>query len=368
MKETGVFVLALAVATALVLAGCSQSTPSPTLAPTAAASTKAPASATTPPVAPAAPSAAPTVAPTAKTVDFPQKGKAITIIVPFSAGGGGDIAGRLLAAGLEKELGTPVQVLNKPGASTQTAMTELVKANPDGYTVGETAFASIFVTYLDASRNAGYTKKDFQPIGNFVSIDNVMFVKAGGKYKNLKDVVDDARSRPEGVKVGMTGILGNTHLVALQFARLTGVKFAYVNFGGAGEVVTAVLGDHLDVGSGSAGDTIAQYKAKGIIPLATSGREQSPFFPDVKTFTAQGFPLVNTYSIGLSAPAGTPRERVDVLTTAMKNVCQSADMKAKFAESAMSVDYLDPAAYQKFWDEAETNIKPVIEQGLAENK
>ncbi len=361
MKGTGILVLVLAVAMALVLAGCSQSTPSPTAAPAAAAPAKASAAATTAP-------AVPTAAPAAEKVNFPQKGKAITILVPFSAGGGADIAGRLLAAGLEKELGTPVQVVNKPGASTQTAMTDLVKASPDGYTLGEIAFNSIFVTYLDPARNAGYTKKNFQPIGNFVSIDNVMFVKAGGKYKNIKDVLDDAKQRPEGVKVGMTGILGNTHLVALQLSRLAGVKFAFVNYNGAGEVVTAVLGDHIDVGSGSAGDTIAQYKAKGIIPLATSGREQSPFFPDVKTFTAQGYNLVNTYSIGLSAPAGTPKGVVDVLTNAMKNVCQSPDMKAKFAETAMQVDYMDPAAYQKFWDETETNIKPVIEQGLAENK
>ncbi len=359
MKGTGIVILVLAAAMALVLAGCGQSAPSPTAAPAAAAPTKAPAAATTAPAAPA---------PAAKKVDFPEKGKTVTILVPFSPGGGADIAGRLLAAGLEKELGTSVQVVNKPGASTQTAMTDLVKAKPDGYTLGETAFASIFVTYLDASRNAGYTKKDFQPIGNFVSIDNVMFVKAGGKYKNVKDVLDDAKQRPEGVKVGMTGILGNTHLVALQLSRLAGVKFAYVNYNGAGEVVTSVLGDHIDVGSGSAGDTMAQYKAKGIIPLGTSGKEQSPFFPDVKTLTAQGFPLVNTYSIGLSAPAGTPKEVVDVLTTAMKKVCQNPDMKAKFAETAMLAEYLDPTAYQKFWDEAETNIKPVIEQGLAENR
>jgi len=362
MKGTGILIMVAAIGMSVVLAGCSQGSSSPTVAPSPTVAARA--SAAVPTAAPISP----TATLLAEKVTFPQKGKAITIIVPFSPGGGADIAGRLMAAGLEKELGTPVQIVNKPGASTQTAMTDLAKATPDGYTLGETAFASIFVTYLDPSRKAGYTKKDFQPIGNFVSIDNVMFVKAGGKYKDLQDVLDDARQRPEGVKVGMSGILGNTHLVALQLARLAGVKFAYVNYNGAGEVVTAVLGGHIDVGSGSAGDTIAQYKAKGIIPLATSGREQSPFFPDVKTFTAQGFPLVNTYSIGLSAPAGTPKAIVDILANAMKNVCQSPDMKARFAETAMLVDYMDPVAYQKFWDEAEANIRPVIEQALAENR
>lgn len=358
MKRTRILVATLIGAMALAVVGCSQgaASPSPTKAP-AATATQAAQSAT----------AAPTQA-SEKKVKFPEKGKPITIIVPFSAGGVGDLAGRMLAAQLEKELGTPVEIANKPGASTQTGMTELVRAKPDGYTLGETPFASVFVTYLDKSRGAVYTREDFQPVANFVSIDNILFAKSNGKYKTVKDVVDAAKANPGKVTVGVSGILGNTHLVALGLAELTGTKLSYVTFNGGGEVLTALMGDHLEVGSGSAGDVISQYKSGSVVVLGTTGSQQSPFFPDAKTFTDQGFSLVNTYSIGLSAPKGTPKEIVDILSNAVKKATDSPELKAKFSEMAMQPDYLNSEEYRQFWQEAEGRIAPLVEKAKSEDK
>ncbi len=358
MKRTGILVATFVGAIALTIAGCSQGA-----AP--ANPTKAPAAATAGTSAPAAP--APTQA-AAKKIDYPVKGKAISIIVPFSAGGVADLAGRVLAAQMEKELGTPVEVVNKPGASTQTGMTELVRAKPDGYTLGETPFSSVFVTYLDASRGAAYSRKDFQPVGNFVSIDNILFANKNGKYKTVKDVVDAAKANPGKVTIGVSGILGNTHLVGLGLSELTGTDFSFVTFNGGGEVLTALMGDHLEIGSGSAGDVTSQYKNGSVVVLGTTGTKQSAFFPDAKTFTDQGFPLVNTYSIGISAPAGTPQEIVDVLSAAMKRATSSPELKAKFKELAMEADYMDPAAYAKFWVDAEGRVKPLVEKAKSSTK
>ncbi|MDO8567520.1 MAG: tripartite tricarboxylate transporter substrate-binding protein, partial [Dehalococcoidales bacterium] len=109
----------------LVIAGCTQAAPAAT--PTKAAEpTKAPAEPTKP--APAA-----TTAPEKKVV-YPEKGKTITLLIPFAAGGATDIQGRVMASFLEKELGTQVVVVNRVGASGQVGTTELVQAKPDGYT------------------------------------------------------------------------------------------------------------------------------------------------------------------------------------------------------------------------------------------
>lgn len=360
MKRIWILVAVLIGTMTLAITGCSQGAASPS-------ATNAPAS----PATQTAPSSPATAAPTqvpAKKVDFPVKGKPITIIIPFSAGGVGDLAGRMLATQLEKELGTPVEIVNKPGASTQTGMTELVRAKPDGYTLGETPFASVFVTYLDKSRGAVYTREDFQPVSNFVSIDNILFAKSNGKYKTVKDVVEAAKANPGKVTVGVTGILGNTHLVALGLAELTGVDVSYVTFNGGGEVLTALMGDHLEVGSGSAGDVVSQYKGGSVVVLGTTGSRQSPFFPDAKTFTDQGFPLVNTYSIGLSAPKGTPKEIVDILSNAVKKATDSPELKARFADMAMQPDYLGSEEYKKFWQDAEGRIKPLVEKVKSSKK
>ena len=111
---------------------------------------------------------------TARSADFPQKGKSIQVLVGFAAGGSSDAGARILASGLEKELGTPVVVVNKPGASGQIAYTALSQAKPDGYTIVNTNFPSSIISYLDPARKATYSRKSFEVLALHV-IDPVLF-------------------------------------------------------------------------------------------------------------------------------------------------------------------------------------------------
>ncbi|MCL4369457.1 MAG: tripartite tricarboxylate transporter substrate binding protein [Chloroflexi bacterium] len=363
MKASFTHLAPVVVLAALVISGCSQTATVPTSTQAPAAPAKAaaaPTKALTEPTNAAA--AQPTaVSTSAKQVDFPAKGKAVTIIVPFSAGGGADVATRLLAPALEKELGTPVQIVNKPGASTQVGATELVRSKPDGYTLGLTPFASIFVTYLDPERKASYTRKDFQPVANFVSTENALFVKSDSPYKTLKDLVEAGKANPNKIKIGTSGILGNTHLTPLRLEEVSGGRFAYVHFGGNADVTAAVLGGHIDVGCGAL-DIIPLYRSGSLRILATTGMRQNSALPDVKTFQAQGYEVYNTYSIGLSAPAGTPKEIVDVLSTAIKKATENKDFRSKTAEAAMDADYMGPSEYDAYWTKYENEVRPLIER------
>ena len=96
--------------------------------------------------------------------EFPQKGRALQMIVPFEAGGVNDVAGRAMVSGLEKGLGTAVVMVNKPGASTQIGLTFLSQAKPDGYTFGIISFPTSLPPYLDPARKAVYNRKSFQPL------------------------------------------------------------------------------------------------------------------------------------------------------------------------------------------------------------
>jgi len=133
--------------------------------------------------------------------DFPQKGKAIQVLVGFAAGGSSDAGARILASGLEKELGASVLVVNKPGASGQIAYTALTQAKPDGYTLVNTNFPSSIISYLDPARKATYTRKSFEVLALHVIDPGLIAVKADSPHKTLKDLVEAAKANPKKVKI-----------------------------------------------------------------------------------------------------------------------------------------------------------------------
>src|SRR6195952_5052851 len=95
---------------------------------------------------------------------FPTPGQPINIIVPYPPGGGTDTSARMMAAGLQEQLHTTVQVINRPGAASQVGMTELVRSKPDGMTLGYAVLPALLTSYLDPRRQAIYTRKSFQPV------------------------------------------------------------------------------------------------------------------------------------------------------------------------------------------------------------
>ena len=293
--------------------------------------------------------------------DFPQKGKAIQMLVGFAAGGSTDVGARLMAAGMEKELGAPVVVVNKPGASGQIAYTALTQAKPDGYTIGNTNFPSSVVSYLDPARKATYTRKSFELLALHV-IDPALFaVKADSPFKTLKDVVDAAKANPKKVKISTTGIQSDEAFAILQFQKMTGAQFAMVHFAqGVASAMTAFLGGKIDVLCANVGDLLAQFKSGEVRILGIMDDETSPFYPGVKTFEQQGYKLYNSSSRGFAAPAGTPKPVVDVLSGAMKRVTASEDHKKRMADMGLTLRYMDPVQYSAYWSEYEKTITELL--------
>jgi tripartite-type tricarboxylate transporter receptor subunit TctC len=291
---------------------------------------------------------------------FPAKNKAITLIVGFSAGGSSDAGARILAGGMEKVLGTKVEVLNKPGASGQIAYTMVAQAKPDGYTFGLASLPGIMVSIMDADRKAAYKKDDFQPIGLQVLDAGVLAVKADSPYKTVKDLVDDAKARPRKITVSTTGLQTGDHLAVLQLQQYTGTQYAMVHFDGAGTAMTALLGKKVDVYSGNIGDVLSQLKSGDIRVLGVMDTEQSPFLPGVKTFEEQGIPLLGGSWRGYLAPAGTPKEIVEKLSAAMKTALETEEVKSAMAKLGLQIRYLDVKGYTKVWDDYGTMVKDLI--------
>jgi tripartite-type tricarboxylate transporter receptor subunit TctC len=347
-----------------VVTGCSSAAPSPapTKAPEAKAAepTKAAAAPAAPTTAPAAPTAAP-VQPTAVPVNFPEKGKNITFVIPFAAGGGSDLIVRNIAPLMEKDLGVPIVIVNKPGAATQTGTTDVVKSKADGYTIGIATLISTAVTYMDPDKQATYGRKDIQAISNLTVEDMVLTVNADSPYKTIKDILDAAKAKPGQVKIGTTGLMGIGHLAGLQLQEEAKVQFGYVHFDGAGPAMTALLGGHVDVTSTGVSTVLGQVKSGTLRVLGYLDNQQSKFFPQIKPITDQGYTVAVPAAYGVIGPAGIPKGVLDVLSKEFKATVENGDIVKKFEELGFTPRYMDPTQYSTYWDQRETQAKPLID-------
>ncbi len=359
------FLASLTVAIGFVALACSSAGPAP--APTQAPAAKpAAAQPTAAPAAPAAPAAAakapeptkPAAQPTAAPkVNYPEKGKTITIISPWAAGGSADIGVRLIASALEQDLGASIQVVNKEGAGGQVGMTDLVHSKPDGYTLATANIPATMTTYLDPKRQAVYGRKDLQMVALYDDDPSIMATQSTSQFKTMKDVFDYAKANPEQVKASSSGPLTSQHIQVLNWQKVSGVKFAIVQFTGSGPGMTALLGGHIDLFAGTIGGAMSPYKSGQVRVLGVASKEKSPLMPDVPTMESQGYPVYGASDRGVLVPAGTPMEIVNILAASIKKSTDNPDFKAKMAAAGLTMRYMGPADFSAHWDSMEANVK-----------
>ena len=285
----------------------------------------------------------------AGAAEYPIKGRAITIIVPVVAGGPTDITVRLAAPLMEKELGVPVQIVNKPGASNQVAIAALVSSKPDGYTLAAPSIPSALVTYLDPERKSPYARKDFELIASISSDSSTVSTKADSPFKTLKDLVDAAKANPEKVKVGTAGLGGVTHLTGVALEQETGARFSFVHFDGGAPSTTAALAGHTDASFSSVGAVRALVMSGQIRVLAVFDKEESPLLPGVKTAIAQGYQIEGAIINGIIVLAGTPKEIKDILEAAIKKATADPNLGKRLNDSGLVPRFMDQAQYTSYW-------------------
>jgi tripartite-type tricarboxylate transporter receptor subunit TctC len=298
----------------------------------------------------------------APAAEFPDKGRVITAIIPYPAGGATDITTRMVVEGMKKALGANFQTVNKAGAISQVGMTELARAKPDGYTIGASVLPVIIITYLDAERKAIYTRKSFQPLGNITFPAVTVSVKADSPYKTIQDLVAAAKAKPEGLKFASSGLLSNNHLAILQFQKVTGARFTIVHFDGGAAGMNALLGGHVDGWVGVVAEVLPHFKSGLIRVIGIMDKQETKFLPGVRTLDAQGYKVYVYGPVGLSAPAGTPKAVVDTLATALKKACEDEGFLKKMDEMGFPIRYMDPEEYTKFWAEMEEQVDPLVKE------
>ncbi len=283
------------------------------------------------------------------------------MICPFAAGGGGDNAARVLAASLEKELGVPIQVLNKAGAGGQVGHAELANAKPDGYTLLYSSMPQNIGVYLDPERKAGYDRQSFTAIAMHAYDPDAITVKGDSKYKTVKDLVDAAKASPEKIKFAVMGRGDPSHLALIQLEQAAGVKFASVIIDGGAPCITALMGGHVDAICTAISPQLPQIKAEELRPLALLQEDKNPFAPDVPTMKSQGYNINWAIYRSVMAPAGVPKDVVDVLNGAIKRAMETEDHKKRLQDMSQLPFFMDSERFSAYWDQMEATMKPMMD-------
>src|SRR3954469_19577214 len=215
----------------------------------------------------------------------------ITLVNPFPPGGAADVVGRPFAATLEPLLKQPVVIETKAGAAGAVGGQFAANAKPDGYTllvhiVSISGFAEVDKLF---GREPKFTRADFIPIARLTSGPMVLVVNDKQPYKNLKELVDDAKSRPNAIIFSSSGLYGALHLPAALFMKAAGIQMRHLPTNGGGPAVNAILGNNSQVLVSSIAAASAQMKAGKLKPLATFGTERTASLPDVPTLKEEGY-------------------------------------------------------------------------------
>ena len=269
--------------------------------------------------------------------------RSIRIIVPNSAGGTADTAGRLLAQGLTERLGRPVLVDNRPGAGTIVGTQIVARAPPDGHTLlmSPTTLAINPASYKKLPYDALH---DFTPITQIASVASVLVVHPSVPAKSVKDLIALAKARPDELLYASPGHGTIPHLTMALFASMANIRMVHVPYKGAAPA-------RLDLTAGRvATATIIAYVADGKLrALGVTSARRSAAAPDIPTIAEAGLPgfeLVQWY--GLLAPAGTSRDIVARLHKETVAVLRAADIKDHLAKNGGEVTASSPEAFGAF--------------------
>ena len=268
--------------------------------------------------------------------EYPTKN--ITLIVPYAAGGSGDIRGRQIAQKLTAILGKSVIVENKAGAGGNIGTDFVAKAPPDGYTIGTGNFAPMSVNAAMFRNMPFNPKTDVLPVALIERGPLVLMVHPKSPYKSVKDLVDAARAKPGTLSAANGGIGGSHHLSAELFKQSAGLDIISVAYKGGAPAATDLMAGNVDMmfeQMYAAAPSIASGKLR---PLAMTGSKRLPQFPEIPTFAEVGFPKVEVLNWqGIIVPKGTPAAIIAKLNDAVNRALKEPDMREKITSQGNEV-------------------------------
>lgn len=263
----------------------------------------------------------------AQSADYPDK--PVRIFVPYGAGGVGDITMRLVADRLSQDLKQQFVIENHPGAGGIVNMTEVLRARPDGYTLGEMGNGQAISVSLFQKLPYNLLT-DFQPISVTASFEILLAVSDKSPYKSLKDLVETARKNPGKISLGAINPGSTQNLSAHLFQQVSGAQYTIVPYRNTSDLVTALLRGDVDLGFDFYAGLVGEIGAGKIRIVATAGEQRDPLLKDVPTVKESGFPdyIVTSWN-GLGASAKVPADVINILSATVNRALSDPGLKQK---------------------------------------
>ena len=288
---------------------------------------------------------------------FPSK--TVEATVGWSAGGGGDVVFRALAAVFPKYAnGQTMVIKNVNGASGITGAIEFLNASKDGYSVMHWNNASLTKTHLSEVPVTG--ADTFEAVCQVVSSYNYLVVPADSPFQTLQDLIDAALAAPETVTIGNAGAQGGNHMAALLFEDAVGATFVHVPFSGGGPAITGVLSKQVDCVMANAPEGISNVENGQLRILAVFAPERYSAFPDVPTGHECGVDLDLPQWRTVVCPPGTPEERINQLAEIFKQCVEDPEFIAAMESQCVEVTYKGPAEADAFMHEEDARYAELV--------
>ena len=264
------------------------------------------------------------------TVDFPTR--PIRIVVPFAAGGATDVIARVVGQKMSDQLGQPVVVDNKAGASGNIGAATVARATPDGYTILMATSSHAINATLYRKLDYSLTK-DLLGLSNLASVPLLLVVNPGVPARSAAEFAAYAKAQGNTINFASGGTGTAAHLAGEKFNTLVGSRMLHVAYKGGAPAQTDLIGGQVQAMFANLPEVLAQVQAGKLKPLAVTGNTRRANLPEVPTFTEAGYAQMDARSwFGLFAPAGTPAPVVAKLSASIAQAVADPAVQARLKE------------------------------------
>jgi tripartite-type tricarboxylate transporter receptor subunit TctC len=278
--------------------------------------------------------------------DWPSR--AITIVVPFAAGGTTDMVARPIAQSLSERLHQPVVVENRAGAGGTLAAAAVAKAPADGYTIFLATVAHTMAPGLYKSLPYNF-ETDFEPITLAAQVPNVLIVNPALPVKSVGELIAYIKDNPGRVNYGSAGPGSTEHMSGELFRSMLGADIVHVPYKGGAPMMTDLIAGHIQMAIETSGSATPHIQAGSVRALAVSTAQRSPSFPELPTLAEaglKGYDVTTWY--GFLVPKGAPREICDKLYGQISEALKSPEIRARLKDMGAEPVGDTPAEFGKF--------------------
>ena len=294
----------------------------------------------------------------AQDAPYPRKGSNIEMTVLFPAGTSADVTARALAAGMAKQLGVNVPVVNRPGAGGAIGYKHVAAQKPDGYSIVWNS-NSISTTYHSGQLPFDY--RSFEPVARALVESVVVAVRSDSKWKSLKELIADAKSRPGQITVANSGVGSHTHLSGVVLLKTAGASVTEVPYS-ASQIIPNLMGGHVDVVIQFPGALAGNVSAGKIRLLAALSTRRDPSFPDVPLAREMGLDVALDAWRGIAVPKGTPKSVIAALEKSVRETVEGPEFAAAAAKLYVSPGFLPAQEFGQMIAKEDAALARVMEQ------